>query len=503
MTKRAARIVLSLAGDIRLKQFPEAIGSISSLLDASGREVNEYKELMLQGLLIIEKLVTHEGNCRHIIPYLNDLLNDILKPLSSNIMHRITGHDACSHHVDASLQVLCTWFNTTTGKVGYYPLRLPKQSLSAMETILTCVQCHKERHILAMKVLITQIQDKENIVVQLLGIFIDYRKDEYTTMLAGEKLLTLSKESRSNAKVILEAKDGSVEKIIRLFLNEGNEKLIICSAGILEGLCTHYITSHKLRRNELCFQNLKWCMIHLIPKLLIQIFPPKCPEEKEVSSDTDIQRQKKIVASAGNSQHGIVQVQHQDKKLQAALLSLCFTVYHKMINKEFELAPLLDKIRSMDPQFNLPRRLGELVERNSDFMVLDCLRVVKYTAKMAKSMMRHKRSYTYKELDGLMSSLERVCTPMSDLDAFVNLSGDEVGDTLDSLVREARDGDDTLSTLVQEALALFRPTEQGQKSGVSVKEKVLVQITELGRPSSGLSVSPKLVFMSCYDTLFV
>lgn len=65
------------------------------------------------------------------------------------------------------------------------------------------------------------------------------------------------------------------------------------------------------------------------------------------------------------------------------------------------------------------------------------------------------------------------------------------------------DGDDTLSTLVQEALALFRPTEQGQKSGVSVKEKVLVQITELGRPSSGLSVSPKLVFMSCYDTLFV
>ncbi|XBI77605.1 hypothetical protein VPH35_070679 [Triticum aestivum] len=447
MTKRAARIVLSLAGDIRLKQFPEAIGSISSLLDASGREVNEYKELMLQGLLIIEKLVTHEGNCRHIIPYLNDLLNDILKPLSSNIMHRITGHDACSHHVDASLQVLCTWFNTTTGKVGYYPLRLPKQSLSAMETILTCVQCHKERHILAMKVLITQIQDKENIVVQLLGIFIDYRKDEYTTMLAGEKLLTLSKESRSNAKVILEAKDGSVEKIIRLFLNEGNEKLIICSAGILEGLCTHYITSHKLRRNEL--------------------------------------------------------LQHQDKKLQAALLSLCFTVYHKMINKEFELAPLLDKIRSMDPQFNLPRRLGELVERNSDFMVLDCLRVVKYTAKMAKSMMRHKRSYTYKELDGLMSSLERVCTPMSDLDAFVNLSGDEVGDTLDSLVREARDGDDTLSTLVQEALALFRPTEQGQKSGVSVKEKVLVQITELGRPSSGLSVSPKLVFMSCYDTLFV
>ena len=64
------------------------------------------------------------------------------------------------------------------------------------------------------------------------------------------------------------------------------------------------------------------------------------------------------------------------------------------------------------------------------------------------------------------------------------------------------DGDDTLSTHIQEAHALFRPMEQGRKSGVSVKGKES-EITEQGRPSSGLSVSPKLVFMSCYDTLFV
>ena len=107
MTKRAARIVLSLAGDIRLKQFPEAMGCISSLLDASQREVNEYKELMLQGLLIIEKLATDEDNCR-VMSRINGIISMIMRPLRSDLLNHLN-HNECSDVVDASQGLLlCT-----------------------------------------------------------------------------------------------------------------------------------------------------------------------------------------------------------------------------------------------------------------------------------------------------------------------------------------------------------------------------------------------------------
>jgi hypothetical protein len=38
-----------------------------------------------------------------------------------------------------------------------------------------------------------------------------------------------------------------------------------------------------------------------------------------------------------------------------------------------------------------------IMSNNSDSMVVNCLRVVKYTGKMAKSMMRHKHSYSYED----------------------------------------------------------------------------------------------------------
>ncbi|KAM3196966.1 hypothetical protein ACQJBY_072570 [Aegilops geniculata] len=88
MRKRTARIVCALAGDIRLKQFPGGIGCISSLLDASlHQDVNEYKELVLQGLGIIKKLATDEENCR-VMSDTDDLVSMIMKPLSCDVLHQ-------------------------------------------------------------------------------------------------------------------------------------------------------------------------------------------------------------------------------------------------------------------------------------------------------------------------------------------------------------------------------------------------------------------------------
>lgn len=497
MRERAARIVCALAGDIRLKQFPGGIRCISSLLDASLHEVKEYKKLMLQGLLIIEKLATDEDNCR-VMSHINGLVSMIMRPLSCDLLHRVN-HDEWSNVVDASLRLTCTWLNTATGKSGEKlcsQIILNKEAISAMLTILTCDECHKGRLILAMKVLlITQIQGQENIVVQLLGIFLGYRKDDYITGLAGEKLLMFSKESKSNAKIILEAKSfleqnsnsvlieknsDSAQRIIGALYFEERNKYRICAAGILEGLCSHYNVSQELRlhtvENEL-FENLKRRITDYMPGLLLKILPARQQRARNVTKDADVERQNTTVVSLDNAQNG---VQPEDKELQAALLSLCFMVYHKMIDKEEDLALLLDAVRLKDPQFNFPERLIELVERNSDSTVVDCLRIVKYTAKMAKSMMRHKRIYSDEDLGRLMNSLDKACKEMSHVDAFEHLSGG--------------DGADTLSTLVQEARKLFHPMEQSQKPEVSIKGKES-EITEQGQSSSGSSDGDTLSYL--------
>ncbi|KAF7105554.1 hypothetical protein CFC21_106348 [Triticum aestivum] len=489
MRKKAARIVCALAGDIHLKQFPGGIRCISSLLDASLHEVDEYKQLMLQGLFIIEKLATDEDNCR-VMSHINGLVSMIMRPLSRDLLHRVN-HDEWSDVVDASLRLTCTWLNTATGNSGEKlcsQIIVNKEAISAMLTILICDKCHKERLILAMKVLlITKIQGQENIVVQLLGIFLGYRKDDYITGLAGEKLLMLSKESKSNAKtilegnIILEQNGDSAQRIIGALYFEERNKFRICAAGILEGLCSHYIVSQELPlhavENEL-FENLKRHITDYMPGLLLKMLPAQRQRARNVSLDADVERQNtSVVSSLDNAQNG---VQPEDKELQAALLSLCFTVYHKMIDKEDDLAPLLDAVRLKDPQFNLPERLIELVERNSDSTVVDCLRIVKYTAKMAKSMIRHKHFYSDQDLGRLTNSLDKACRDMSHVDAFEHLSGG--------------DGTDTLSTLVQEARKLLHPMEQRQKPEVSIKGKEY-EITEQGQSSSGSSESDILGYL--------
>ncbi|XBI77596.1 hypothetical protein VPH35_070664 [Triticum aestivum] len=411
-----------------------AIFCYRGLLRFAGKKIEFNKELMLQGLLIIEKLATDEDNCR-VMSDTSGLVSMIMRPLSCDLLHRFKYHDVWHSIIDASLKVICIWLNTSTGKSSeklWSQITLNKEAVSTMETILICGECHQERRILAMKVLITQIQDQENIVVQLLGIFIDYRKADYITKLAGERLLMLSKESKSNVKIVLEANTGSVEKII-MFLDEEKE-IRICAAGILEALCSHYID--------------------------------------HASQHIDMERQSYPVVSPDNAQNGL---QNEDTKLQAALVSLFFMVYHKMINTQDDFKQMFGAVCRKDPQlFNLPERFGEMVERNSDSTVVDvdCLRIVKYTAKMAKSMMRHKDiMYGREDLYRLMNSLDIACIEMSHLDALVHLSGGHAADTLGALVKEARE--------------LFYPTEQGQNHEGPVKENKS-ENTE-GLPSSGSS----------------
>lgn len=140
-----------------------------------------------------------------------------------------------------------------------------------------------------------------------------------------------------------------------------------------------------------------------------------------------------------------------------------------MLNEEDDLPLLLEAVCSKDAQFNLPGRLIEMVERNSDPTAEDCLRILKCAAKMAMSMMRHKRIYPTQELARLMDSLRTVDPRMRHLDAFVLLSG--------------ADSDRSLCSIVWQAYRLFRPREEGKQHEVSSKGKES-EITEPSGPST-------------------
>ncbi|RCV10125.1 hypothetical protein SETIT_2G087200v2 [Setaria italica] len=84
--ERAARIVAHLATSINITHFPSIVQCICSLLERSNFFPNEFrgaKELISQGLLILERLTRDEGNCTEISRH-QRLVAKITSPLSSH-----------------------------------------------------------------------------------------------------------------------------------------------------------------------------------------------------------------------------------------------------------------------------------------------------------------------------------------------------------------------------------------------------------------------------------
>ncbi|KAL5206692.1 hypothetical protein ABZP36_034901 [Zizania latifolia] len=160
--EHAARIVAHLAGDIDLASFPHGTRCISSLLEmpsTSEQQEDEstpaahYRELMVQGLVTLHKLVADEHN-RRIINSAPELLSKAMAPVSVDLLHRID-HEAWSEIVTASLQLMSRLV-TAPGETGA-KLRSQvfnnKDAINTMEKILKCNECNEELYIPSFKIL--------------------------------------------------------------------------------------------------------------------------------------------------------------------------------------------------------------------------------------------------------------------------------------------------------------------------------------------------------------
>lgn len=140
-----------LAGDIRLEQFPRGIQCISSLIETFEEYrllepylENAYKELLLQGLLIIRKLAADENNCR-VMSSTKGLLRKIMAPVTSDLLHHID-HGAWSDIVEKSLKVMRQLGSCPgeTGRKLRREISNNKEAISTMERILQCDKCEAE-----------------------------------------------------------------------------------------------------------------------------------------------------------------------------------------------------------------------------------------------------------------------------------------------------------------------------------------------------------------------
>ncbi|KAM0862643.1 hypothetical protein ACQ4PT_045147 [Festuca glaucescens] len=247
--EHAARIVAHLAGDIHSDDY---------YLE------NAYKELLLQGLLIIRKLAADENNCR-VMSSTKGLLRKIMASVTSDLLHHID-HGAWSDIVEKSLKVM-RHLGSCPGETGRKLRReisSNKEAISTMERILQCDKCEAELQKQAMGIL-TQLsmdsKSRKEFIQMLVDIFTDDNKYN-TRMLAGEALAMLSFEGGIHATIILQVTGDFVGNLIKILLNAKNKTYRIRAAEILQHLCSHGT------KDDECLKKLKKDMTQVMPKVI-------------------------------------------------------------------------------------------------------------------------------------------------------------------------------------------------------------------------------------------
>jgi hypothetical protein len=307
MRNRAARIVAHLALDIHLKQFPQAIKHISTLIGMTFEEyclmepynverllhkydqnrdwkascrlpspdndttnlLEAYEKLVLRGLCILRKLATNEDNCR-IISHTQGLLPRIMAPLTSDIIHRFSGGAWSISVVEGSLKAMGLLV-VSSGETGA-KLRLEicsnKEAIGTMERILRCDTCCAKLQKRAMEILMQLYVDnqekREACIKMLVDIFAGDSKDKSIRKLAGKALAKLCMQDGSNTRIILQVNGDVLGRLNKILLVDDaeNKKCRISAAEILEQMCVHH------NQDNECLSELKKAMADTMPKVI-------------------------------------------------------------------------------------------------------------------------------------------------------------------------------------------------------------------------------------------
>ncbi|CAN6334030.1 unnamed protein product [Urochloa humidicola] len=291
MRVAAARIVARLAPEIHLAQFPGAIECISPLLQTRGPN----NELILQGLLIFERLAFNQHNCSAICST-PGLLRNIMGPLSSaHLINDIGNNTEWVRVVRITFWVLHRLLVNTPWKASSQLRRkiyYNKQSMSNLENILEQGQQSagwelEELKMLAMGILThlaldlsinLAMETKKKLITKQLQIFLaDGEEGEGAATVfslhrtwAGQTLLSLLTKTESNVALVMNTQNDIIGRLCGILDAKNNTKYREIAANILENLCSH------------CDLDKQWVKETLLPKVLAEILSSKrgTPENK-------------------------------------------------------------------------------------------------------------------------------------------------------------------------------------------------------------------------------
>lgn len=322
----AARIVLHVAGEIRVEQFRRGIHCICSLLDpyeqccllshdrrrpawlpeeygrstvlepyerewlmetwkssrgcdqehdrpdrlspeSDEKDDDHCKDMMFLGLLILEALAAADVN-RSAMANSCGLIAKLIAPVSSDILHSV-GHGAWSKIMSKSLQVMNLLVDAP-GEAGTdlrHEMLGNKKAISAMEAILECDQCGEKLQMLAMEILAA---------LAIVDSGMDCaNREEFVQMLlcafsdcsrgigpAAEALVMLSSKMEGSAMIIMKANNNSVDNLVKILLDRDNIILFRVATAVI----LERLCANYTEDDE-CLQNLKGVMTKAMPKV--------------------------------------------------------------------------------------------------------------------------------------------------------------------------------------------------------------------------------------------
>uniref|UniRef100_A0A0E0DNM8 Uncharacterized protein n=1 Tax=Oryza meridionalis TaxID=40149 RepID=A0A0E0DNM8_9ORYZ len=426
----------------RVKKFYEMMDEQSPFKPQGTRE------LIHQGLQILERLACDDQNCREICCN-QRLLTKIIAPITSpallhtdydnawvdilSILLRLVRllisapgeagtrvcHDisACEDAVHNLLGIL--------GQNATYPMQLQE---NAME-ILTEIAIGSPA-IMA-----------EDFIRKLWCIFLSNRGTSRLRRKAGEQLAKLLSAQGANGQVFVKdvfcENDTVVAQLIDILVQD--KECQISAAAILEHLCCHFVRYNEL--SELCVVKLLRMILDLISKM--EIKEETVPGAGESNSfDVHNDEESKPPKQSGPKKPLVPKNDElsEETKFLAALMSLLVVICNKMVD-----AHVFCYVTSVDAA--LVKKLKKIIEANNK-NTADRLRIVKLACQVVIAII-HLKPSCIKDFNGnhFDAVLSTALKNMSDIDNCMLFAVQDC-----QITKPAR----TLSSLVKEAQGLLQ-----------------------------------------------
>ncbi|XP_015692523.1 uncharacterized protein LOC107304171 [Oryza brachyantha] len=413
------------------------------------------RELIHQGLQILERLSRDDNNCREICNS-QGLLPKIISPIASS---SFLDAEYDSEWIDI-LSILLRLVRRLTGAPGEAGGRLCHEiwtSKDAVRNLLGIldgqIKCSLQLQENAMEIL-TEIAIRipsvmtESLVKKLCHIFLANSGMSGLRIKAGEALVKLlSAQGASGVAPMMEVFCKSkiaVDELTNILVKD--KECQISAAAILELFCCRSVRGYQLLD--------QYDVVNLLSKIVGLILDSKTegnkenqPEPRENnSSETHNDEESQPPKQAGQNK-SLVEINDElceERKYLAAMLSLLVVICEKMVD-----AGVVAQVTSVDEA--LVKKLKKIIEANSE-NTADCLGIVKLACQAVIATIHLKPSclkdFNENNFDNVLSM---ALGSMSDIDNCMLFAVKD-----DEITKTTR----TLSSLIKEAQVLLQKQEE-------------------------------------------